>query len=611
MDLIQQYTERQSEFQQEAVRSGKAIARLSLVRLLFFVFGVGILILTLDWNWKLGLAGLILFLLLFYWIIRRFQHLQEEKKHFHVLARLNKQEIQFLKHQYRTRPSGTWYQDLGHPYVGDLDVFGPQSLFQYINRASTDKGQDQLASWLKQAAPIAILKRRQAAIQALTGALDWRQEWQARAERIHDDRRVELALADWLNDEYLVLHAPFLRLSLWLIPLGWAICIFAIAFFGMPWSILLLYILIPGTILARHNNAIDQIHQRTAKASDMLTGMGELLSHLEKPAFEDPWLQELQSGLLVGNLSFSRSLNRLGYYVAQLDVRYNAFALILNLLSLWDLHWIRRLERWKSQEKAKLPEAFEIMAEIEALQSLAATWYNNPSWTLPGFYQKQMIQGQKLGHPLIPEEQRIPNDLHMPTAYHLRLITGSNMAGKSTFLRTIGLNLVLAHAGGPICGNRLQLPLIQIFTSMRTQDNLSESTSSFFAELKRLQILIQWIENREIPIFYLLDEILKGTNSRDRHKGGAALIQQLIQYPSAGLVATHDIELGRLEASYPEQIENWSLEVEIEGDELHFDYLLKRGVTQSFNASILMEKMGIRFQNGNSPEQKTNPNSAD
>jgi DNA mismatch repair ATPase MutS len=291
----------------------------------------------------------------------------------------------------------------------------------------------------------------------------------------------------------------------------------------------------------------------------------------------------------------SQRIDRLSYIISQLNARYNAFVILLNLFGLWDLQWVLRLERWKEDQQTALPVWFDTLAQFEALSSLATTVYNNPDWVFPVFTEKKQLAANALGHPLLRADQRVTNEVTLPTEGHIKLLTGSNMAGKSTFLRTVGLNIVLANVGMAVCAEKMELPKLQVYTSMRTQDALHESTSSFYAELKRLKIIIEAVEQEE-NVFFLLDEILKGTNSRDRHTGSKALIHQLIEQGGGGIVATHDLELGSLEAQYSGKIENWCMEVAIEDGQLDFDYKIKKGVSQSFNATVLMQQMGIRIE---------------
>ncbi len=320
-----------------------------------------------------------------------------------------------------------------------------------------------------------------------------------------------------------------------------------------------------------------------------------MIEHIEDENFESEKLKTLKQKLLNTDKKASAQTKRLSYLIAQLNVRNNMFAIFLNLFGLWDLQWTYQLEKWKVQHQTLLPQWFDCLREFEAILSLATAFYNNPDWIMPQIVETDKVLAQAAGHPLIDSRKRICNDFSIPTKGHIKLITGSNMAGKSTLLRTVGLNVALANCGAPVCAEQFETPLLQLYSSMRTQDALHESTSSFYAELKRLKFIIEAVDNQE-NIFFLMDEILKGTNSNDRHTGSKALIKQLIKNKGAGLIATHDLELGQLEASYGGAIENWCMEVEVQDGELIFDYKLKKGVSQSFNATQLMKNMGIKIE---------------
>jgi DNA mismatch repair ATPase MutS len=365
----------------------------------------------------------------------------------------------------------------------------------------------------------------------------------------------------------------------------------------------LLFLLPPARILRQTKEQVDKAHVQTTYAEKTLAHYARLLRHIEGQGFETARLQGLHRLLELpeGKLA-SDAIHRLSYIIGQLNVRYNFFAILLNLGGLWELQWVFRLERWKSRLKTRLPQWFEAIAEFEALSSLGNLSCNNPEWAFPTLHNEARMEGEALGHPLLHRDKRVSNDIAVPTDGHIKLVTGSNMAGKSTFLRTVGLNIVLAMAGAPACARRLALPPLQVYTSMRTQDALHESTSSFYAELKRLKLIIEAVEagaDRQPPepqAFFLLDEILKGTNSNDRHTGSKALIKQLIRSRGSGIIATHDLELGQLEASANGAVENLRIEVEIKDGKLYFDYKLKKGVSQSFNATLLMKQMGIKIE---------------
>ena len=275
-------------------------------------------------------------------------------------------------------------------------------------------------------------------------------------------------------------------------------------------------------------------------------------------------------------------------------MRYNFFAIFLNILVLWDIQWVSRLERWKKEHHSNLANWFVSLNEFDALISLSTLAYNKPDWTFPTIHENATLKGIELGHPLIPSKELISNDFMMPTNEHIKLVTGSNMAGKSTFLRTVAINIVLALSGSKVCAKEMSLPHLDVYTSMRTTDALHENTSSFYAELKRLKIILDAVDRKE-QVYFLLDEILKGTNSKDRHTGSKALIEQLIKSGGAGIIATHDLELSILESKYDGNLENLCMEVEVNNDELTFDYKLKKGVSKSFNATTLMRNMGIKI----------------
>jgi DNA mismatch repair ATPase MutS len=288
-------------------------------------------------------------------------------------------------------------------------------------------------------------------------------------------------------------------------------------------------------------------------------------------------------------------IKRLSKLVNRLDRRLNIIISIpLNLFFFTDIHFCLALEKWKRQHASKIPGWFSAMAEFEVLTSFANMAFNNPGWVFPeivtGFF---VFRAANLGHPLIPEKSRVNNDFVSEGKGKAIVITGSNMSGKITFLRTCGVNAVLALAGAPVCASLLTLSHTRLHTSMRISDSLEENISSFYAELQRLKTIISEAE-RDPGVFLLLDEILRGTNSNDRYTGSVALIKQLTGYGTVTMIATHDLRLAGMEKELPEKIENYHFDVKVSGEELFFDYRLTQGICSSFNASLLMKKMGIK-----------------
>jgi len=425
--------------------------------------------------------------------------------------------------------------------------------------------------------------------------LDWRQDLQALGLDTEDELRFSLALQEWLNQDAVIYGESKYKLAMFIVPVISVAGIIA-AIFWLPWQILFLTFLPAIYFLRDTRPAIDKIVHQTESVDKILFIYSKLVKHIEEQTFKSKKLQELTSGLggTGKNDAASDKIKRLSYLVGQLNVRNNIFAIILNLIGLWDLFWAHKLEQWKIEQQDDLGLWFDSMGELETLSSFANLHYNNPDWIFPSIDADSDLECSQIGHPLLHRDKRICNDFTCPTDGHIKLVTGSNMAGKSTFLRTVGLNIILACIGSPVCAKAMRLPMQQVYSSMRTQDALHESTSSFYAELKRLKFIIGAVENGD-QIFFLLDEILKGTNSKDRHTGSKALIKQLIKNKGAGIIATHDLELGSLESQYGGAIENLCMEVRVEDGELFFDYTLEKGVSQSFNATILMQNMGIRI----------------
>lgn len=595
MDKLESlYQHRAEQFEAAAQQLRLRYIRLAFVRLVVFLVAVGVAIFLFSIHWLAGLGFVIAFLVGFYPFMQWHQAIQREEHHNRYLAAINQKELACLEQDCTGFADGAAFTNPEHPYMVDLDIFGPYSFFQYCNRTTTAMGQQRLADYLSHPAMKAEILLRQQAVSELQQKLDWRQHFQAYGQDTKDNLQHIQRLNSWLSMPTFVLDNRIIRLNLYLAPLWFALAVF-FGIYYLPWYGAVLFLL-PTILLLRNTlKKVNDTHQRTAEARKMLAAYARLIQHIEAENFSTEKLQQLKAAFVTSNIPASNAIDRLSYIISQLNVRYNAFAIILNLIGLWDLQWVYRLEKWKAAQRENLPRWFDALAEFETLASLGNLAFNNPDWVFPTLHDDTILVAEELGHPLINRKKRVTNDLTAPTQGHIKLVTGSNMAGKSTFLRTVGLNIVLAMTGAPACAKRLELPLLQVYTSMRTQDALHESTSSFYAELKRLKFIIEAVERGD-NVFFLLDEILKGTNSNDRHLGSKALIRQLIESKGGGIIATHDLELGQLETQYGGAIENLRIEVEIKNDELYFDYKLKKGVSESFNATVLMQKMGIKVR---------------
>jgi DNA mismatch repair ATPase MutS len=595
------YLQRAATFEVEAQKLGRQYNQYALLRLLFFILAIGIAIyLFSSVSVWLGAGFVVAFLYGFYRFIVWHQKIQQKQRHYQHLAKLNSWEENGQNHDYSVYHDGANFMDTDHPYAVDLDIFGPYSLFQYINRATTALGREMLADWLATSHSREDINVRQSVIPEMSKKLEWRQHFQAYGLEAEDQMEYVNLLREWLEKPPYISNNKGVVAALYLIPL-WSVVVCVLWALYLPWYIALLLFLPSFLLLRQFVERINQTHIQTTHAEKALAHYAKLIEHIERGEFSNEQLKAWQREFKGEDQSASTAIKQLSYIISQLNVRYNAFAILLNILGVWDLQWVYRLERWKERMKPKLPNWFHVMAKFEAISSFANLYYNNPEWCIPEIQDsKPLIDAEALGHPLIHKDKRVCNDVQLPTLKHLKLITGSNMAGKSTFLRTVGMNIVLAMAGAPVCAKRMAVPPLRVYTSMRTQDALHESTSSFFAELKRLKFIIAAVEEAAhkgppaVEPYFLLDEILKGTNSRDRHTGSKALIRQLTKY-GAGIIATHDLELGQLEQDAGGTIENLRIEVEIKEGQLHFDYKLKKGVSESFNATLLMKQMGIKI----------------
>ncbi|HFC00283.1 MAG TPA: hypothetical protein ENJ53_05715 [Phaeodactylibacter sp.] len=586
------YQKRAEQFAAIALELKQKYNRFSIVRLVLFVIGASIFVFLWSYGW-VSIVFVILFLVGFAQFVYWHQAIQRNQRHHENLATVNRNEIKYLNHSFNEFDSGEQFMNPQHPYSVDMDIFGAYSFFQYTNRSSTSIGKKCLVDWLTHAASVDEIMLRQEGVQELQNQLDWRQNFQALGMETEDEISHLEALKKWLEAPSFVSDSAFLKLMMYLAPVLGIVGV-VLWIWYLPWHLAILFFVPAGIILKKTLDDVNETHVRTTKAEKILAHYARLIEHIEKQKMTSKKLTELQSVFFIGEKNASTFVKKLSYIIQQLNVRYNPFAIILNVFTLWDLHWVLRLEKWKALQKKQLPQWFDALQEFEAMMSLATLFYNNPDWVFPKINNTLTLVAKEMGHPLINSSSRVCNDLEMPTAGHIKLITGSNMAGKSTFLRTAGLNIVLAMSGSVVCAKAFSLPPLQVYSSMRTVDALHESTSSFYAELKRLKIIIEAVEAQS-NVFFILDEILKGTNSNDRHTGSKALIKQFIHSNGSGLIATHDLELGSLEASYDGAIENLCMEVEVENGKLLFDYKIKKGVSQSFNATQLMKDMGIRI----------------
>ncbi|MEO6681474.1 MAG: hypothetical protein ABIN48_01495 [Ginsengibacter sp.] len=572
-------------------KSSFAWLRLGAIAAIFLVFYL---------LWSLGVVyvstGVILLVLIFIKLVQADLDNESVINHTKKRILINENELKSIHEDYSPFENGTEHITKEHPYSNDLDIFGPASLFQFSNRTTSEMGSFQLSDYLKSPAPIEEIEERQNAVKELATKINWIQNLQAKGKKEKITFQTQNRLLAWMNEPPLFSKFKPWKWLRYLLP---AIILSVVGLYIYDFvgdSVFYLTLLIFAILAYQINKFVAPVHEKLSKITDELSTLSASISLIEKEEFTNPLLKKLQGTYLQKNRKASQNIAQIKKILDKLDLRYNlVLSLPLNWFLLWNLQQMLDLEKWKSNQEKSLQHWFESLGHLETLNSFAVLNYNNPDWTFPVILPEYFsISGTKIGHPLIPKKKRVDNPIAISAQGELMLITGSNMAGKSTYLRSIGVNTVLAMAGAPVCAEEFSVSYVQIISSMRITDNLEESTSTFYAELKKLKTIIEKVNNHE-RVFILLDEILRGTNSLDRHTGSKALIKQLINKKAATIIATHDLELANIKNEYPENILNYHFDVQVEKEELFFDYQLKPGICTSLNASILMRKIGIEL----------------
>ena len=458
-----------------------------------------------------------------------------------------------------------------------------------------NRGSTRLSDWLLAPAHAIAVKQRQEAASELSPLYTWRQQFMAHGMANKVKAITETRVLDW-SKEPPVFTARYLQWLRWIFPgiIFSFLIVYLLNYIPAPIfaGIAFLFFLLAGGFSLRLTPVLRQLNTVSKEIQTLLVSIQSIESLQPKSAA----LINIHSRLATASGIASSIIKKLTVILDRIEVRMNPFVhVFLNTFLFWDLQQALALTKWKQQYAGMLSDWFDSLAEIEAISTLATIHFNHPHWTMPELSDEPSVfMAKDLGHPLIPPQKMVTSSFYTNGEAKLALVTGSNMAGKSTFLRSIGVNIVLAMTGSPVCATTLTLSPMRVMSSMRIMDNLEESTSTFYAELKKLKQIIQAANNHE-KIFILLDEILRGTNSLDRNTGSKALIKQLINEKAAGILATHDLQPGRDGLQLSRQPDELSFRRTDKRRRTIFDYKLKDGVCKSMNASILMKKIGIRM----------------
>ncbi|HRI21901.1 MAG TPA: hypothetical protein PLA68_13155 [Panacibacter sp.] len=511
------------------------------------------------------------------------------------LLAINKQEINILKGDYYAREDGKIFEPAHHPYAQDLDIFGTASIYQYISRCTAEQSKQLLATHLLQPQDKEKILQTQNAVKELAGKLQWRQQFQSYGIKNPVTVNTEKRVINWLQQPvtFREIYWQWIKIAFPAFTLSCTILYATDIINSALYSLIVFACFVFAGALSKKIHATYILLSRTVTEINTLY---QQLDHVEKEGFASAFISSIKHSIESKEAhNASAEIYQLKNILNRFDVRLNVFAFFfLNTFLLWDLQQMLALNKWKTKNRQAVPYWFNAIAAMEVVSSLASLAFNKPSWCFPEIADAHFtLTGKEIGHPLIASSKRVDNSFSVEGIGKAALITGSNMGGKSTFLRSVGVNTVLALMGAPVCAESFTISPVNLMSSMRIADNLAENTSTFYAELKKLQQIIEAV-NRKEKIFILLDEILRGTNSLDRHTGSKALIKQLIKQQAVAIIATHDVELTVLENDFPQAIANYHFDVQVDkNDELFFDFKLKEGICKSLNASILMKKIGI------------------
>ncbi len=567
---------------------------ITLAKLLTFGYMIFLIYLLINHSTQplllLGIGAILVFIFLTLWdsqIIYR-QHLIEE------LLRINTLESDYLAGNFSALDQGERFNDPAHPYAHDLDLFGEDSLFQHLNRTVTFSGTQKLVSWLLSLSkdPEVIHSRQQAA-EELCAEPEWCQHFRA-AGALHPTQALDAVIlkSGPTESPFFSKHST-VRLILWIantiVIVSWAVT----SFTPLPFSISLVLSLLQLSALALYIKKINAYHQRLNLFLKTISNYLPLVRLIHDQSFRSPYLQKIRHSLFTPESNSLQALTQLHRIQNSLDQRGNiVIAFILNGLYLKDFHTLLRLDHWRKKYGPDIETWTDVLSEADALISMANYRFNHPAYCLPVICQDRLLDTEEIGHPLLKSERNVTNDFSIRSLHQIAIVTGANMAGKSTFLRTIGVNLILAQSGNVVCSRYFAFQPMTLFTSMRTTDSLSKDTSYFHAELLRLQQLVN-IAQQEDKVFIILDEMLKGTNSVDKLNGSLAFLKRILSYPISGLVATHDLALGELADDFPEHFFNVCFEIVHSGSQITYDYKLHLGISSNMNASILLKQMGL------------------
>lgn len=568
---------------------------LFIVRAITFVLLVVFALLCFRHFTIAGLLLLLLGLVAFVLAVRADQLVAGRKKLIVCKRNICSNELQYLAHSFSFAHQGDEFSGLEPSLSADFDLFGQGSVFQYINRSATRIGEERFARSLCQFALDGhLIVPRQQAIAELSAKIDMLHHFRAKAMLVEGEDGNEVkSLQTWLKINEMGIVK--LRFICGIIPLLSVVWISLALYGAISVGTMLLLLCINYSVVVLGGKHINKAHQSLGRTAKIFSKYASLIQIIEEEKFDSDFLMQIQNKCHGRNVGASRSLSQLFGLLRRFDLRYNMLlSFLLNSLLGFDFQIYRKLVSWKRRCGDEVLQWIDALSNFDSIIGFATYAFNNSQYVVfpTPLNSKVVIDASELGHPLIPAKDRVCNSIRIAGQPSVLIITGANMAGKSTFLRTLAVNMVLAMNGAPVCARNFEFTPCGIMSSIKIQDSLVNNESYFYSELLRLKaILVQIEENPRTMV--ILDEILRGTNTKDKQVGSLGLLEKLIERGANVVIATHDLAIGELANKYPEIVHNYCFEVELTNNQLVFDYKLKSGISKKPNASFLMKEMGI------------------
>ncbi|MCX2482491.1 MutS-related protein [Pedobacter sp. MR2016-24] len=576
----------------------KTLNNISLLRLALFLAEIILIsiVISTGYHWILGLlmfVPVICFMLL----VKRQTAVQQELNYAEKLLFIFQNEVAVIAGGKNGYKHGGAFADELHPYSSDLDIYGSGSLYALVNRSNTINGMKILADTLGKPTKRLNITDRQQAIAELTRHIDQTFHFRAGLQN-HQPEQLEIIeekLTHQMPAQLTFIHHKILRLYTQIAPVfSIGLLVLGSVFGGAFWQALAAVLLFNSALTFFYLKQINQVYYGFSGSSSLLNAISGTIKWTEEVKWESSYIKSFFKHE-ANDVPLSKQIKELSGIIQSFDVRLNfLLAALFNVFLLWDFRCTMKLDSWQRRSSALLIGGLYTISQFEELISFATLNYNEPEWVFPAITETFELKASGIGHPLIEAGKRVINDYEFNINPTVDIITGSNMAGKSTFLRTVGINMVLAFAGAPVCATEMKVSFFEMLTYMRIKDSLNDQTSTFKAELNRLKMILAGVREKAHPLV-LIDEMLRGTNSKDKYLGSKVFIQKMIVEQTPALFATHDLQLSEMVEDAPALIRNYHFDIQLAESEMHFDYKLKDGACRTFNAAILLKEIGLSF----------------